>query len=170
MSFVCFISIKRKHLINRGLRDMFKFSLQMALDVRSRQEKVKMKNLAEALAHEQRVQGEIQTIHDNTDRADLELNDMKRSNVTSINQMKFLSRFKARMKVVLAEKHKMLLDAQNVVDEKQKELIEASKARKTLEILKEKELKRFMEKITRIENKNMDEIAGNLFIRNNRNS
>ncbi|MBU2512107.1 flagellar export protein FliJ [bacterium] len=149
---------------------MFKFSLQTALDVRSRQEKIKMKNLAVALAFEQSIQKEIERIHENTNQADLDLNEKKKSNITSIDQMMFLSRFKARMKIVLAKTRKRLKDAQGVVAEKQKELIEASKARKTLEILKEKEIKRFQEKIARIEQKSMDEIAGNLFIRNSVNN
>lgn len=129
-----------------------------------------MKNLAVALAFEQSIQKEIERIHENTNQADLDLNEKKKSNITSIDQMMFLSRFKARMKIVLAKTRKRLKDAQGVVAEKQKELIEASKARKTLEILKEKEIKRFQEKIARIEQKSMDEIAGNLFIRNSVNN
>ncbi len=144
---------------------MFKFSLQTALDVRSRQEKIKMKNLAEALAVEQNILNNIKKINQNTLDADLKLNQMKKSNITSINQMKFLSQFKDRMKVVLANEEKSLSNARVVVAEKQKDLIEASKARKTLEILKEKEIKRFQEKIAKIEQKSMDEIAGNHFLR-----
>ncbi len=127
-----------------------------------------MKNLAEALAFEKSIQEEIIRINENTHRADFKLNENKKSNITSISQMVFLSRFKARMKIVLANTRKSLNEAQVTVAEKQKELIEASKARKTLEILKEKEIKRFKEKIARIEQKNMDEIAGNIFIRKSR--
>lgn len=144
---------------------MFRFSLQVALDVRSRQEKVKMKELAEALAVENSIINEINQIHLNIQQADDDLNNVKKAKILSIDQMRFLSTYKDRMKVVLSKCHQRLIKAQKKVKEQQTELIEASKARKTLEILKEKELKRFKEKISRIQQKSMDEIAGNLFIR-----
>lgn len=148
------------------LNAMFQFSLQVALDVRSRQEKLKMKELAEALAFKQGIVSEIETIHTNTRRADQDMNQMKQSTQVNLEQMRFLSHFKSRMQVVLADCRQRLSKAEKHVANKQSELIQASKARKTLEILKEKELKRFKEKITRIERKSMDEIAGNLYIRN----
>lgn len=132
--------------------------------MRVRQEKVKMKEMAEALAIEKGIVDEINRIHSDTDQADANLDEMKRSAAFDLEQMRFLSRFKARMKVVLAGNLQKLSEAQKIVAEKQQELIEASKARKTLEILKEKEVKRFREKISRIERKSMDEIAGNMFI------
>ncbi len=132
--------------------------------MRVRQEKVKMKEMAEALATEKGIVDEINRIHSDTDQADANLDEMKRSAAFDLEQMRFLSRFKARMKVVLAGNLQKLSEAQKIVAEKQQELIEASKARKTLEILKEKEVKRFREKISRIERKSMDEIAGNMFI------
>lgn len=144
---------------------MFKFSLQVALDVRIRQEKVKMKEMAEALAVEKGIVDEINNIHDETGKADANLDLMKRSEAFDLEQMRFLSHFKERMRVVLATNHQRLEDARKIVTGKQQELIEASRARKTLEILKEKEVKRFQEKISRIERKSMDEIAGIMFIR-----
>ncbi len=145
---------------------MFRFSLQVALDVRERQEKVRMKELAEALSVRQGIVNEIDTIYENTRVADQNLDNMKRSQFFNLEQMRFLSRFKSRMKVVLADCHQRLEEAEITVAKRQQVLIQASKARKTIEILKEKELKRFKEKIARIERKSMDEIAGNLFIRN----
>ena len=149
---------------------MFKFSLQTALDVRSRQEKMKMKDLAEKLAVERTIVNKIDQIKSNTKKAENELDTAKESRYMTINQMIFLTGFKNRMKVVLAESYEQLQAAQKEVEEKQLALIEASKARKTIEILKEKEEKRYLEKITRMEKKNMDEIAGNLFIQKQRSS
>ena len=149
---------------------MFKFSLQTALDVRSRQEKMKMKDLAEKLAVERTIVNKIDQIKSNTKKAENELDTAKESRYMTINQMIFLTGFKNRMKVVLAESYEQLQAAQKEVEEKQLALIEASKARKTIEILKEKEEKRYLEKIARIQKKNMDEIAGNLFIQKRRNA
>lgn len=145
---------------------MFRFSLQVALDARERQEKIKMKELAEALSAEQGIIGQINQVHENTKRADQELNRTKKMKQLSIEHMKYLSQFKQRMKVVLTDYHQKLEVAKKRVAERQHALLEASKKRKTLEILKEKEYRKFTEKITRIERKNMDEIAGNMFIQN----
>ena len=145
---------------------MFQFSLQSALNVRSRQEKIKMKEMAEALTSEKSIVDDINHIHEETEKADFNLDEMKKSAVFDVNQVRFLFSFKQRMTVVLADCHIKLNAAREIVAEKQKELIEASKARKTLEILKEKEEKRYKEKISRMERKSMDEIAGNMFIRN----
>ncbi len=147
---------------------MFQFSLQTALDVRSRQEKIKMKDLAEKLAIEQYIIDQIDQINDNTRQADLNLNVTKQSGVFTIEQMKYLSNFKQRMKVVLADCFESLEKAKAGVVKSQQALIEASRSKKTLEILKEKEQKRFMEKITKTERRNMDEIAGNLFVQKKR--
>ena len=125
-----------------------------------------MKEMAEALAFEKVITDDINRIHEETERADNDLDKMKRSEYFNIDQMRFLYSFKTRMKVVLADCHNRLAVAREKGSEKQKELIEASKKRKTMEILKEKEEKGFKEKISRIEKKNMDEIAGNMFIRN----
>ena len=145
---------------------MFQFSLQTALNVRSRQEKIKMKELAEKLAVEQRIINQINKINNDTKIADQKLNQTKETRVFTIDQMMFLSHFKARMKIVLGQHHQQLKTAKQEVAEKQQALIEASRAKKTLEILKEKEMKKYLEKFARIERKNMDEIAGNLFIQN----
>ena len=145
---------------------MFKFSLQAALNVRSRQEKIKMKEMAEVLAIEKSIMDNINRIHEETEKADFNLDELKKSGTFNIEQMRFLFSYKKRMKVVLTDCHVKLGNARIKVAEKQKELIEASRARKTLEILKEKEEKRFKAKISRLERKSMDEIAGNIFIRN----
>ncbi|MBU3917325.1 flagellar export protein FliJ [bacterium] len=149
---------------------MFEFSLQTALDVRSRQEKIRMKELAEKLAIEQVIVNKIEQIKKDTTLADTNMNSAKQARVLSTEQMKLLSQFKGRMEVVMGQCQENLVIAKNAVAAKQKVLIEASRAKKTLEILKEKELKRAKEKTAMFERKNMDEIAGNIFVRNQRES
>ncbi len=148
---------------------MFRFSLQTALNVRSRQEKLKMKALAEKLAVERDIQSQIEQILQNTQDSELNLNQAKESKIFSVDQMRFLSRFKSKMKVDLTRCHEQLAIAKKDVWEKQQDLIEASKTKKTLEILKEKEEKRYLENISNIERRSMDEIAGNQFVQKTRN-
>ena len=145
---------------------MFKFSLQTALDIRERLEKVKQKELAEKLAREQQVKDAIQTIHQNVQSADQGLNQSKLGKNFTIHQMKMLSNFKNRMDVKLQQHSKELDEAQKEVAKKQQKLIEASRDRKTLDILKEKEFKKKLEKQTMLDRKNMDEVALNIFMRN----
>ncbi|MBU2648576.1 flagellar export protein FliJ [bacterium] len=142
---------------------MFRFSLQIALDVRARQEKMKMKDLAEKLAVEQHITNQIDKIREDTQAAETGMNQAKQARIFTIRQLKSLSGFKGRMKHTLALRMKELAVAKKAVMEKQEALIEASRSKKTLEILKEKEEKRYLEKISTIERKNMDEIAGNQF-------
>jgi len=147
---------------------MFRFSLQTALDVRARQEKMRMKDLAEKLAVEQRIIQEINTIHEDSRLADAGINQSKQSRTFTIRELKSLSGFKGRMKHLLALKMKELERAKKEVHDKQQALIEASRLKRTLEILREKEEKRYLEKITTIQRKSMDEIAGNQFVQKQR--
>lgn len=162
MSFVLIPTKTKCAFSFKLLGMMFRFSLQTALDVRSRQEKIKMKELAEKLTIEREIQQRIEDVNVSLLQADDNLNAMKQSGGVMIEQMKFLSHFKARMKVVQAKNHVQLTSIKAEVSKKQQALIEASRAKKTLEILRDKEEKRFLEKITSIERKSMDEIAGNL--------
>ncbi len=68
----------------------------------------------------------------------------KKSRVLSAEQMKVLSQYKGKMRVVKWKCQEHLLLAKDEVAEKQTILIEASRAKRPLEILKEKELKRFI--------------------------
>ncbi len=148
---------------------MYKFSLQIALNVRARQEKMKMKDLAEKLAVEHGIQNQINKIKTDTWDAEAGMNQAKQSQTFTIRQLKSLNGFKERMKSTLAVRVQELEAAKKEVHKKQQALIEASKLKKTLEILKEKEEKRYLEKISTMLRKNMDEIAGNQFIQKLRN-
>jgi flagellar export protein FliJ len=148
---------------------MYKFSLQIALNVRARQEKMKMKDLAEKLAVEHGIQNQINKIHEDTQNAESGMNQAKQAQTFTIRQLKSLSGFKGRMKYTLALRTQELEAAKKEVAEKQQALIEASKLKRTLEILKEKEEKKYLEKISTMQRKNMDEIAGNQFALKRRN-
>jgi flagellar export protein FliJ len=147
---------------------MFTFTLQTALNVRGRQEKMCMKALAEKLAIERQILQRIEGIHSDTLKAETELNDALQSRHVSIDQMRFLSDFKNRMREALIVCHRELMAAQEAVARKQQALIEASRAKRTLEILREKEEKRYLEKFAMLERKHLDEIAGNQFVHQHR--
>lgn len=127
-----------------------------------------MKDLAQKLAIEQDIINQIKKIHQDTRTAETGMNRAKESRTFNVRQLKSLSGFKGRMKHVLSLRMKDLEAAQKEVHEKQQALIEASKLKKTLEILRDKEEKRYLEKIATIQRKSMDEIAGNQFVQKQR--
>lgn len=142
---------------------MFKFSLETALDVRSREEKIQMKTLAEKLAAEKQIQDLIDGILSSIEKADQEMNQCKQAGTFSIQQMKYLNAYKEKAEVDLKLHYQELEAAKQEVAKQQEVLLECSKKRKTLEILKEREEKRYQEKLARLERNFMDEVAGNLF-------
>jgi len=145
---------------------MFHFSLQTALDVRERQEKIKMKELAETLSVEQEIQGRINYIHESLKKSETSLDRQKEEGKLDLDQMKYLFAFKSRMDIALTQLDNSMTEANAETSKRRDSLVEASRAKKTLEIIKDKEKKRTLVKIARIERMEMDEIAGNLF--NNR--
>ena len=149
---------------------MFRFSIQTALDVRLKQEKIKLKELAEKIAIEQSIKGKITEIEEQTAFAEHKMNVQKSDRLCTVTQLQCLTRFKKRKKFELADTLQQLKLAQKSVAEKQAGLIQASRARKTLEILRDKEERRFLEKCARYERKELDEIAGNQFFLRKMNS
>ncbi|MDH5560120.1 MAG: flagellar export protein FliJ [Deltaproteobacteria bacterium] len=145
---------------------MFRFSLETALSVRKKQEKIKMKELAEKLSIEHNILNRISQIKDHVWKAEDKSNESKMSKSFTIDQLRHLSYYKDKMKVELGFCGQELIKAKKEVEEKQQALIQASKARKTIEILRDKEFKRYLAKISHDERVAMDEIAGNLFVRN----
>ena len=139
---------------------MFHFSLHTALDVRERQEKIKMKELAETLSIEQEIQGKIDYIHQSLNKSETSLNRQKDEGKLDIDQMKYLFAFKSRMDIALVELNNSMTEAYVETRKRRDALVEASRAKKTLEILKEKEKKRVLAKIAHRERIEMDEIAG----------
>lgn len=142
---------------------MFHFSLQTALDVREQQEKVKMKELAETLSAEQKIRVRIDDIQQNLIESERRLDQQKSEEKFNINILKYHFGFKTRMDLVLTGLDLSLKEAQIETNKKRHLLVEASRTKKTLEILKEKEKKRILAKIARQEQIEMDEIAGNFF-------
>ncbi len=145
---------------------MFRFSLQTALEVRKKQEKIRLKELAEKIAIEQEIKQTIAEIEEQTAYAERDVNSKKNDRLFTIGQLRHLTSFKKRKKLELADHSQRLELAKKRVEEKRNNLVQASRARKTLEILRDREERRYSEKNARIERKQEDEIAGNQFFLN----
>ncbi|OGH00082.1 MAG: flagellar export protein FliJ [Candidatus Lambdaproteobacteria bacterium RIFOXYD1_FULL_56_27] len=147
---------------------MFQFSMQTALDVRAKQEKVKMKEMALALSLQQRLESQIEEIDQAVTHSDRNFGLAKKAGTFTILDFKMVDGFrqkKALDRGLLVAKHK---EAAAFTEKRRLELVEASKKRKTLEILRDRELARFTAKMARLEREFSDETASNQFAMNHR--
>ena len=124
-----------------------------------------MKELAEKVAVEQGIRDDIAAIEKRVETAERNVNSKKSARLFHVSELRHLNSFKSKKKLELAELFQQLKSIRKEVAERQNVLIRASRARKTLEILRNREERKFLEENARYERKNMDEIAGNQFFR-----
>lgn len=138
---------------------MFRFSLETALSVRARQEKVSMKELAQKLAHEKSILDKMDSMKGEVQKRDKDLDERKREGRFSIEELRNQENFKRLTETRLGGLGAELAKAQEEVQEKRQALVLAAQKRKTLEILEAREKKRYEAKVARAERMLMDEIA-----------
>ncbi len=139
---------------------MPKFSLQTALNVRERIEKLKQKEFAEQLKIAQDLKSQIEAYGVEFEQSKQNVNQLKNQRFT-VAHLQFHDQFRKRLKQQTAVLEQQLQEQNEVVEVKQQNLIKATQDRRALEILKEKELKRFRKKQEKLERIEMDEIARN---------
>ncbi len=141
---------------------MFNFSLQTALEVREREEKMRMKDLAEKLSIEREIQKKIDQDRQKISQSDQNLNEAKREGVFTIDHMRRVVQFKERKKRDIILLNQQLDSAKEEVALQQQILLEARRRKRTMEILKDREYKRYWEKLAKQEQHFMDEVAGTM--------
>ena len=139
---------------------MKRFRLETALKVRERLEKLYQKALAEQVHLEQQYRDRKQLLQDSLKNYNNELDEAKAHDVT-INQLLMGGRFQQRIEEQLELTQDQLKDQLEVVELKRHELIQATQKKRVLEILKEKEIKKFRNETERLERLEADEIAQN---------
>ena len=133
---------------------MKRFRLETALKVRERLEKLYQKALAEQVQLEQQYRDRKQLMQDALNNYNNELDEAKAHDVT-INQLLMGGQFQQRIEQQLE------LTQDQVVELKRHELTQATQKKRVLEILKEKEIKKFRDETERLERLEADEIAQN---------
>ena len=143
----------------------FKFKLEALRRYRSFQEDVLQKELAHAQRNRDR---EIDRLRSLMDKRTLAENDLKRRQERSTNgpRMALFDTYIQRLTGEIAEQRVRVKQADAVCNEKMQALLEAMQNRKTIDRLKEKDLQAYMEKLSRNEQKFLNEIAINQFTRN----
>ncbi|MDP6210902.1 MAG: flagellar FliJ family protein [SAR324 cluster bacterium] len=139
---------------------MPRFSLETALKVRERLEKLYQKALAEQVQLEQQHRDRKKLIQEALDIHNNDLDKAKAEGVT-ISQLLMGGNFQQRIKQHLELTQAQLDEQLEVVELKRHELTQATQKKRVLEILKEKEIEKFKVETERLERLEADEIAQN---------
>ena len=139
---------------------MPRFSLETALKVRERLEKLYQKALAEQVQLEIKHRDQKKLMEDALAIYNNDLDKSKAAGLT-INQLLMGENFQQRIKQHLKLNQVQLNEQLEVVELKRHELTQATQKKRVLEILKEKENQKFKAETERIERLEADEIAQN---------
>ena len=139
---------------------MPRFSLETALKVRKRLEKFYQKALADEVQAEQKYNEKLELMSSALDEHNKDLDDAKENGIT-ISQLILGGHFKQRIEQQMELIGYQLKEQQEVVDLKRHELTLATQKKRVLEILKDKENKKYIDEMERLERLEADEIAQN---------
>ncbi len=139
---------------------MPRFSLETALKVRERLEKLYQKALAEQLQLEKQHRDRKKLMEDALDTHNSDL-DKAKSDGFTMNQLLMGENFQQRIKEHLELTQIQLNEQLEVVELKRHELSQATQKKRVLEILKEKEIEKYKAEKERLERMEADEIAQN---------
>ncbi len=142
---------------------MFHFRLESILKVRERMARIRQKEFSEVLARHQRLDAEILAHQQELSKASAFADQARRSSPTAF-PLEIFGNFQRRVKgeiELLAEQKRE--EAQEL-EAKRKSLVEAKRAQRALEILRDKAQERYEKEMSRRERLIMDEVATNYFI------
>ena len=139
---------------------MPRFSLETALKVRKRLEKFYQKALADEVQAEQQYKEKLELMSSAIDVHNKDLDDAKENGLT-ISQLILGGHFKQRIEQQMELVEYQLKEQREVVDLKRHELTLATQKKRVLEILKDKENKKYIDEMERLERLEADEIAQN---------
>ena len=139
---------------------MPRFSLETALKVRKRLEKFYQKALADEVQAEQQYKEKLELMSSSLEVHNKDLDDAKENGLT-ISQLILGGHFQQRIEQQKELIGYQLKEQQEVVDLKRHELTLATQKKRVLEILKDKENKKYINEMERLERLEADEIAQN---------
>ena len=139
---------------------MTRFSLETALKVRKRLEKFYQKALADEVQAEQQYKERLQLMSSALEIHNKDLDDAKENGLI-ISQLILGGHFQQRIEQQMELTEYQLKEQQEVVDLKRHELTLATQKKRVLEILKDKENKKYRAEMERLERLEADEIAQN---------
>ena len=143
----------------------FKFKLEALRRYRSFQEDLVQRELAEAQRDRDQEIDRLQSLMDKRSRAE---NDLRRQQASRTHgpQMALYDTYIQRLTGEISEQQIRIKQAEAKCSEKMQALLEAMQNRKSIDKLKEKDLRAYMEALNQTEQKFLNEIAINQFTRN----
>lgn len=142
---------------------MFTFSLQTVLEVRERLEKIKYKEFSGMLYEQQQMNAEMQSRKTQIAESAAKLDEVRRQGITAA-PLQLYSNFRERLNSEIGLIAEQYREHEQGVKEKRKELVEARRAHRAIEILRDRELERYDRTQIRQERAIMDEIAANYYL------
>lgn len=137
---------------------MFKFKLEPVLSLKEKIEDSKKRELGVATMHKEVLLNEKLQLMKKKEEA-IQAVKSHNSTVVDVQSLKAFNQYSVYMDQAIKAKNKQVQEAQNKVDEKREELLEAVKERKILDNLKDIQNEVFMEEEKREEQRILDDIV-----------
>ena len=142
------------------------FRFETILRLNKKKEDLLQRGMGQINVHYQRQKDQQQFMQDATAASKDELNQKKRSGV-SVETMILYDNFARGTQTHVEKQSKIISEINTKLEAKRKEVIEAMRKRRTMEILKERDMLKERKVRERKETAILDEVASNLWMRNN---
>jgi flagellar protein FliJ len=142
------------------------FRFETILRLNKKKEDLLQRNMGEINVHYQRQKNQQQFMQDATAASKDELNQKKRSGV-SVETMILYDNFSRGIRTQVEKQSKIISEINTKLEAKREEVVEAMRKRRTMEILKERDVLKERKVRERKETTTLDEVASNLWMKKN---
>jgi flagellar protein FliJ len=139
---------------------VFHFRLQHVLEVRERLERLRQKDYSLAMLEWQAMVNEIDRRQAALNQAAENMDSLKQTTPTTL-PLQLHTNYRKRLRAEIERIREQAREQEQVVDMRRRELVESRRARRTLEILRDKQRARYELARQRQERATMDEVASN---------
>lgn len=140
------------------------FRFETILRLNKKKEDLLQKDMGQINIHHQRQQDRQQFMRDATETSKDELNQKKKSGV-SVETMILYDNFARGTQTQVEKQSKIISEINTKLEAKREEVVEAMRKRRTMEILKERDMLKERKVRERKETAILDEVASNLWMR-----
>ncbi len=140
------------------------FRFETILRLNKKKEDLLQRDMGQINVHYQRQQDRQQFMQDATEASKDELNQKKRSGV-SVETMILYDNFARGTRTQVEKQGKIISEINTKLEAKREEVVEAMRKRRTMEILKERDMLKERKVRERKETAILDEVASNLWMR-----
>ena len=141
------------------------FRFDTILRLNKKQEDLLQRDMGQINVHYQRQNDRKQFIQDSVEASKDQLSEKKRSDI-SVETMILYDNFSRGARVQVEKQEEILSEINTKLEAKREEVVEAMRKRRTMEILKERDLLKEQKIREKNETAVLDEVASNLWVRN----